>query len=62
MTETTENTEAISEAVATIDRGLADLLHRELVSTAEMADLLLDVRGLLQPMTIADLDSELSAN
>jgi hypothetical protein len=38
---------AIGEALALIDRGLGDIMHRELVSTTEMADLLLDVRTLL---------------
>ncbi len=37
----------ISEALAVIDKGLGDLLHRELVSTNEVADLLLDVRSIL---------------
>lgn len=37
----------IEEALALIDRGLTDLMHRELVSTDEMSDLLLDVRMLL---------------
>jgi len=37
----------IEEAVRLIDGGLADLLHRELVSTDEVSDLLLDVRMLL---------------
>ena len=37
----------ISEALAVIDKGLGDLLHRELVSSNEVADLLLDVRTLL---------------
>lgn len=41
--------EVISEAVALIDRGLGDMLKRELVSTDEVADLLLDVRTLLSP-------------
>jgi hypothetical protein len=44
----------IDEAVRLIDGGLADLLHRELVSTDEISDLLLDVRMLL---TAADLAS-----
>jgi hypothetical protein len=43
---------AIEEAVRLIDSGLSDLLHRELVSTDEMSDLLLDVRTLL---TVPDL-------
>jgi hypothetical protein len=37
----------IDEALRLIDGGLADLLHRELVSTDEISDLLLDVRMLL---------------
>jgi hypothetical protein len=46
MTETIEAAQ-VAEAVALIDRGLADLQNRELVSSAEVADLLLDVRMLL---------------
>ena len=37
----------IHDALAVIDRGLSEMLHRELVSTDEVADLLLDVRTLL---------------
>ena len=48
MTETeTRDLDVINEALAIIDRGLGDMLHRELVSTDEVADLLLDVRTLL---------------
>jgi hypothetical protein len=43
MTDTKE-LDVITEALAIIDRGLAEMLHRELVSTDEVADLLLDVR------------------
>ena len=39
--------DVITEALAIIDRGLGQLLHRELVSTSEASDLLLDVRSLL---------------
>ena len=46
MTET-RDTETINEAVALIDRGLGDISERSLVSSAEIADLLLDVRSLL---------------
>ncbi|CAN5233986.1 hypothetical protein BH18ACT4_BH18ACT4_00140 [soil metagenome] len=46
MTETQEF-HSITEALAVIDRGLGDMLNRELVSTDEVADLLLDVRTLL---------------
>ena len=46
MTET-KDLESINEALALIDEGLGDLLDRELMSTTEVADLLLDVRTLL---------------
>jgi hypothetical protein len=42
----TEDT-VISEALIVIDRSLAQLASRELVSAAEMSDLLLDLRLLL---------------
>jgi hypothetical protein len=45
----------IDEALRLIDSGLSDLLHRELVSTDEVSDLLLDVRMLL---TAAEMASE----
>jgi hypothetical protein len=37
----------IAEAMAMIDKNLGVLIQRELVSSAEMTDLLLDVRSLL---------------
>jgi hypothetical protein len=46
-TPTREIDEVITEALALIDRGLGDMMHRELVSTDEVSDLLLDVRTLL---------------
>jgi hypothetical protein len=46
MTETL-NPETITEAVALIDRGLGEISDRNLLSAAEVADLLLDVRSLL---------------
>lgn len=46
-TDIREIDEVIAEALALIDRGLGDMMHRELVSTDEVADLLLDVRTLL---------------
>ena len=47
-TQTREIDEAsIAQALALIDRGLGEMMHRELVSTDEVADLLLDVRTLL---------------
>lgn len=47
--------EVIAEALAIIDRGLAGLSSRELVSSAEVADLLLDVRSILAG-ALADFD------
>ena len=38
---------ALREALSVIDKALAQLAHRELVSSDEMSDLLLDVRSLL---------------
>lgn len=52
MTETFDP-ETIQEAVALIDRGLGDIQHRELITTNEVADLLLDVRLLLSTVEVA---------
>ena len=41
---------AIDSVVARIDTELVTLLKRELISTDEVADLLLDVRTLLVPV------------
>jgi hypothetical protein len=46
MSEIVEN-EAILEALAIIDQSLGKLHTRELVSSAEVSDVLLDVRSLL---------------
>lgn len=46
MTQTTE-APVITEALTVIDRSLAQLGGRELISAAEMSDLLLDLRLLL---------------
>ncbi len=45
MTETTDD--VITEAVAVIDKALSKMLTRELVSSVEVTDVLLDVRSLL---------------
>ena len=45
MTETVEVN--ISDALALIDEGLGLTMSRELMSTSEVADLLLDVRSIL---------------
>jgi hypothetical protein len=50
MTETTDSpleAAVIGEALRLIDKSLSEMLHRELVSTDEVSDLLLDVRTLL---------------
>ena len=42
-----ETRDVIAEALAIIDKNLGSLVQRELVSSAEITDLLLDVRSLL---------------
>lgn len=59
MTETNEH--VIDEALRVIDRALGDMTNRELVSTDEVADVLLDVRTLLASREIPDDASELTA-
>jgi hypothetical protein len=46
MTET-RDPDIITEALAIIDKALGGMTHRELVSTMEVSDVLLDVRALL---------------
>jgi hypothetical protein len=57
MTDTHE-LDVINEALVIIDKGLGDMLHRELVSTDEVADLLLDVRMVLSTteLPVSELD------
>lgn len=47
MTNGILDSEVLAEALAIIDRGLVELSQRELVSTSEASDLLLDVRSVL---------------
>lgn len=48
----------ITEALSVIDKALAEMLRRELVSSGEVADLLLDVRSLLTaPASSATTDA-----
>ena len=49
----TQSADVIHEALALIDRGLGQMLHRELVSTDEVSDLLLYVRMLLTAAEMA---------
>jgi hypothetical protein len=44
----------IEDALRIIDQGLHDLLKRELISTNEVADLLLDVRTMLKRPEVAE--------
>ena len=46
------NEAVINEALAVIDGALAKMMQRELVSSGEVADLLLDVRSLLTDVDI----------
>lgn len=55
MSETLDG-DAITQALQIIDRSLGKLHQRELVSTAEVSDLLLDMRSVL---AAAELELEL---
>lgn len=41
------STDVVTEALVLIDRALSQMVRRELVSSGEVSDLLLDVRNLL---------------
>lgn len=56
MTETT--TRNIDEALKLIDAGLGRTMSRELMSTAEVTDLLLDLRTVLSNASVADTPIE----
>ena len=47
MTESDDRAAVVSAAVAVIDGALARMMQRDLVSSSEVADLLLDLRTLL---------------
>lgn len=47
VTDSSTHDAVINEALSVIDGALAKMLRRDLVSTGEVADLLLDVRTLL---------------
>jgi hypothetical protein len=58
--ERTDSEAVITEALSVIDGALARMMQRELVSTGEVADLLLDVRTLLTaepPALIETIDA-----
>lgn len=46
-------TTSVEEALALIDKGLGVMIDRQLVSTSEVTDLLLDVRALLSVTSAA---------
>lgn len=48
----------IDEALALIDEGLGLTLARDLMTTNEVADLLLDVRSILASAETEDVDNE----
>jgi hypothetical protein len=62
MTQTEVSADVINEAVALIDQGLVDIMHRELVSSDEVANLLLDVRTLLHVDMREELQGTASPN
>ena len=47
MTESADRAAVVAEAVTVIDGALARMMQRDLVSSGEVADLLLDLRTLL---------------
>jgi hypothetical protein len=49
---------AITEALAVIDKALGEMLRRELVSTGEVADVLLDVRSVLTHVRVEQPEQE----
>ncbi|MEP1124122.1 MAG: hypothetical protein ABJH68_09570 [Ilumatobacter sp.] len=55
------NDAVINEALGVIDGALAKMMQRDLVSTNEVADLLLDVRTLLTDVNLTDLGRAASA-
>jgi hypothetical protein len=61
MTETVVD-ETILEALALIDRGLGETQHRALMSSNEVADLLLDVRLLLAASTPLEVPTDVVAS
>lgn len=59
VTETAPSVTVIAEALAVIDQALSTMQHRELVSSSEVSDLLLDLRLLLatspDPLVVEEL-------
>ena len=57
----TDTTDAVTEALSVIDKALAQMLRRELVSSGEVTDVLLDVRTLLT-LPVTAISSVLGMN
>lgn len=53
VSDSSSNEAVINEALGVIDGALAKMMQRELVSTGEVADLLLDVRTLLTDVEVS---------
>lgn len=53
VSDSSSNEAVINEALGVIDGALAKMMQRELVSTGEVADLLLDVRTLLTDVELS---------
>jgi len=59
MSDASNSDAVINEALGVIDGALAKMMQRDLVSSGEVADLLLDVRSLLidvQPTPVVDIN------
>ncbi len=53
VSDSSSNESVINEALGVIDGALAQMMQRELVSSGEVADLLLDVRTLLTDVEVS---------
>lgn len=53
VSDSSSNEAVINEALGVIDGALAQMMQRELVSSGEVADLLLDVRTLLTDVEVS---------
>lgn len=61
MTETLPDTDDTTTAVGLIDEALANMMHRELVSSDEVSDLLLDLRSLIAPSVTDEIETAFGA-
>lgn len=61
MTDTRDGSAVIADALSVIDKALSGMLNRELVSSGEVADVLLDVRSLLTSPAPAEAADDFDA-